>query len=91
MGRPATRYCRAMPAKKHRPQLITAVFQPKERKDLHPACLGALGKRLTWMSQGRAPEPEYPGQLAWFPVGLEAWPGWVPSEDLADVEPVIVT
>ena len=77
--------------RRHQTQIVTAVFEPVIRRDLHPGCLGALGKRLTWISQGEAPDIEFPGQLAWIPVGVEGWPGWVPSQDLVEVERVVMS
>lgn len=66
--------------------MITAVFSPKVRRDIHPGALGALDMRLTWITQGPAPESVYPGQDAWLPVGVDDFPGWVPTQDLADIE-----
>lgn len=68
--------------------LITATWRPNRPDDVMPAARPALGKRLTWIKQGPIREDggPYDGQDAWLPVGLENFPGWVPSEDLADVE-----
>lgn len=69
--------------------VVEATFAPKNRDDIHPMARSALDKRLTWVSQGLVVTGIYAGQQAWMPVGLDQWPGWVPSADLDGVEVVI--
>ena len=69
------------------PFLISAVFQPLHLETLRPGCLPYVGQRLTfsrcWVVRDEDGGP-YVGQWTWLPT--DAAMGWVPQEDLTEIE-----
>jgi hypothetical protein len=71
---------------------VIATFAPQVQSTLRPRILPYVG----WRGRFRClweitPEDGgvYVGQHAWEFMDYQgSWPGWVPTEDLADVEPV---
>lgn len=66
-----------------------ATFQPKRTDDLKPGLEAFIGRRYTWQASWICEEGEpFAGQWAMAVDFNSDFPhGWVPEEDLADIEP----
>ena len=65
--------------------LCTALLDPVRLETLRPECKRHIGQRLQFKYVGIGFEGEpYPGQWRWLPTELNL--GWLPHEDLRDIE-----
>lgn len=67
---------------------VQARFVPKQHGTLRERVSG-VGQVFTWEQMWEITEADggpYVGQHAWLPVDADVG-GWVPTEDLADLEP----
>jgi hypothetical protein len=67
-------------------RIIAAEFIPDRMDDVHPLALPLYGRRVNWICQGPVEGMDYVGQEAWVPVGAPDFPGWVPTQDLKNIE-----
>lgn len=73
---------------------VEATFVPKRTDNLRPDVVERVGQRRLWFAGWDITEEDggpYVGQFAWLPWGTgidHDWAGfgWIPTEDLADVE-----
>lgn len=68
--------------------MISAVFNPVHRLDLAAGAERAIGRRLTWLRYCTVKSGRLEGQAGWTPIGIHNFPGWVPDEDLSEIEPI---
>ena len=65
--------------------LCTALLDPVRLETLRPECKRYIGRRLQFRYVGTGYEGDpYPGQWRWLPTELNL--GWLPHEDLRDIE-----
>lgn len=69
---------------------VSAVFEPKIRATLKPKCKSWIGKRMNWQAAWIVETGAYKGQWAMSHLpnveDKEHFFGWVPEEDLVEIE-----
>ncbi len=67
---------------------VVATFCPTRLDDVRPEGWARLGWRGVWQALWVVDDADSPylGQTIWWPLDGEPWFGWVPEEDLFDVE-----
>lgn len=77
------------PSSHQRHDVVEATFDPQRRQTLSDEALTHVGLRTRWTAGWDITEEDggpYVGQLAWIPLDMSVTLGWVPTEDLTDVE-----
>lgn len=68
------------------PDNRVATFRPRRTDDLQVDDV-SIGQTLEWRFMGTMDEGPYAGQRIWIPEDRNIRCGWVPDEDLEDVQP----